>query len=97
MHVKGVDFYLSSVLLPIYLHHLLEQYASNEALCAIDVLAYQTKQGGSMCLVDFKPTILDGLGDELMAVEFVVVVLNLVVVFPPNVLLCIVQYHRSAY
>ena len=49
--VRGWGFF---VFLPIYLNHFIEYDAIQETLCAIDVLAYQSKEGGGVYFVYLK-------------------------------------------
>ena len=79
-------------LLPIYLNHFIEYDVIQETLCAIDVLAYQSKEGGGVYFVYLKRTILEDRSHKLVAVVFIVVVLKLVVVFLSNVFLGILYY-----
>ena len=79
-------------LLPIYLNHFIEYSAIQETLCAIDFLAYQSKESGSVYFVYLKGTILEDRHHKLVAVVFIVVVLKLVVVFLANVFLGVLYY-----
>ena len=79
-------------LLPIYLNHFIEYGVIQETLCAIDVLAYQSKEGGGVYFVYLKGTILEDRSHKLVTVVFIVVVLKLVVVFLANVFLGVLYY-----
>lgn len=85
----GVGFFC---LLPIYFNHFIEYGVIQKTLCAIDVLAYQSKESGGVYFVYLKGTILEDRSHKLVAVVFIVVVLKLVVVFLSNVLLGVLYY-----